>query len=210
MQPAKVTYAKALYDYPGNAEKNVLSFKQGSILEVLIKNEGGWWTGVVDGYAGYFPSNFVVEIDEEEARRLVSGGDEASDSEYSEEYTPRDEEDGGGKVKGGKKHGNKGKYSSSRSQPASPKGETKPSRSGTVIGTGGGTERKAATSAGGKGGSAISSRLQATTPRGDSTDRRHRKDSIGDPSNKDSKKSFFSAFRGFKKKKTKGSTLEVQ
>eukprot|EP01087_Luapelamoeba_hula_P009205 TRINITY_DN2367_c0_g1_i3.p1 TRINITY_DN2367_c0_g1~~TRINITY_DN2367_c0_g1_i3.p1 ORF type:complete len:592 (-),score=118.38 TRINITY_DN2367_c0_g1_i3:39-1814(-) len=176
---AKITYAKALYDYTGNPDKNVLSFKHGAVLEVLIKNESGWWTGVVEGEAGYFPSNFVTEIDAEEAMMLSrntssdvdlsdSGSDILAPTEDGESLSARGPES--------KRPGTKVAFSS-KSQPTTPRGPTHPkthiistdasSRSGTVIGTGieSSSSKKGAGSQVPRSGSAISSRM--TSPRDD-------------------------------------------
>ena len=63
--PAKETpkteYVKALYDYTAG-EDSELSFKEGDVIQV-VDREGdgneGWWTGLLRGKTGTFPTNFT-------------------------------------------------------------------------------------------------------------------------------------------------------
>ena len=48
---------EAIYDYEGEAEGD-LSFKEGDLIQVTAQ-EGEWWTGVLRGVSGIFPSNYV-------------------------------------------------------------------------------------------------------------------------------------------------------
>jgi hypothetical protein len=47
------TQKLALYDYAG--EENELSFSANDTIEVLQKDEGGWWQGQLKGKIGMFP-----------------------------------------------------------------------------------------------------------------------------------------------------------
>jgi len=49
--------AKALYTFTGE-EDNELSFQKGDSL-LIIKNEGEWWEGEINGVRGLLPSNYV-------------------------------------------------------------------------------------------------------------------------------------------------------
>lgn len=51
----------AMYTYESN-EQGDLSFQQGDVV-VVTRKEGDWWTGVVGGKTGVFPSNYVKPRD---------------------------------------------------------------------------------------------------------------------------------------------------
>lgn len=51
---------EALFDYEG-ARDDELSFKQGDVIELVAKEDGGWWKGRLNGKEGLFPTNFVKE-----------------------------------------------------------------------------------------------------------------------------------------------------
>ena len=58
---AKTTRAKALYDYaPQNGDE--LELHVDDVIEVLNKQEDGWWEGQVGGRRGVFPANYVEEL----------------------------------------------------------------------------------------------------------------------------------------------------
>ncbi|ORY87394.1 hypothetical protein BCR35DRAFT_330390 [Leucosporidium creatinivorum] len=61
-------YVQALYAYSG-VDTSSLSFRQGDIIEVLSTLASGWWDGVIcdQKIRGWFPSNYVQRISEEEA-----------------------------------------------------------------------------------------------------------------------------------------------
>lgn len=40
-------------------EEGELEFKRGDVIEVLERNEDGWWKGSLNGRQGIFPSNYV-------------------------------------------------------------------------------------------------------------------------------------------------------
>jgi glutaminase len=55
------------YDYDAQAEGE-LSFGVGVIIVILKRDESGWWQGKLeDGTTGWFPANFVVEIESPQA-----------------------------------------------------------------------------------------------------------------------------------------------
>lgn len=54
----EVLSAVALYDFDKEREED-LEFKRGDIIEILEKNESGWWIGRVNDKIGTFPFNFV-------------------------------------------------------------------------------------------------------------------------------------------------------
>ena len=54
-----VEYVIALYDYEGDRNLLQLDLKKGDKIEVIKKNDSGWWTGILNGKKGLFPINFV-------------------------------------------------------------------------------------------------------------------------------------------------------
>lgn len=59
-------YCRALYDYQ-STDSSSLSFRRGEIIEVLTQLESGWWDGLLGEERGWFPSNYVQPISDEEA-----------------------------------------------------------------------------------------------------------------------------------------------
>ena len=64
-------FCRALYDYQTN-DSSSLSFRKGDIIEVLTRLESGWWDGLLNDERGWFPSNYVVPISDEEAESALS------------------------------------------------------------------------------------------------------------------------------------------
>ncbi|KAJ7645573.1 SH3 domain-containing protein, partial [Mycena polygramma] len=62
-------FCRALYDYEA-LDAATLSFRKGDIIEVL----GGelWWDGLLGDERGWFPSNYVAVISDEEADLALS------------------------------------------------------------------------------------------------------------------------------------------
>jgi SH3 domain len=56
---------RALYDYHSSDSTN-LSFQAGTLIRVLTQLQSGWWDGCIDGERGWFPCNFVTEVDGDE------------------------------------------------------------------------------------------------------------------------------------------------
>ncbi|TPX62785.1 hypothetical protein SpCBS45565_g06925 [Spizellomyces sp. 'palustris'] len=67
---------RALYDYTG-AEESSLTFRKGDVIQVLTQLESGWWDGLCNGERGWFPSNYVSDMetltDAPPAEQLKSG-----------------------------------------------------------------------------------------------------------------------------------------
>jgi son of sevenless-like protein len=59
-------FCRAKYDYQ-SADDASLSFRRGDIIEVLTRLETGWWDGLLGEERGWFPSNYVDIISDEEA-----------------------------------------------------------------------------------------------------------------------------------------------
>lgn len=64
-------FCRALYDYQTN-DASSLSFRKNDIIEVLTQLESGWWDGLLGDERGWFPSNYVTTISDEEAELALS------------------------------------------------------------------------------------------------------------------------------------------
>ena len=51
----------AAFDYTKD-KHDELTFREGSIIYVIKKNDDGWYEGVMDGTRGLFPGNYVEVI----------------------------------------------------------------------------------------------------------------------------------------------------
>jgi son of sevenless len=67
-------FCRALYDYQTN-DASSLSFRKNDIIEVRTQLESGWWDGLLGDERGWFPSNYVAVISDEEAESALSGSD---------------------------------------------------------------------------------------------------------------------------------------
>lgn len=67
-------FCRALYDYQTN-DASSLSFRRGDIIEVLTRLESGWWDGLLGEERGWFPSNYVTVISDQEAEAALSASD---------------------------------------------------------------------------------------------------------------------------------------
>ncbi|CAG7726680.1 unnamed protein product [Allacma fusca] len=64
---------KAIHAYtPVNNDE--LKLAKNDIISVAQKDEGGWWEGTLNGKSGWFPSNYVVELDDLDGSDVVSNG----------------------------------------------------------------------------------------------------------------------------------------
>ncbi|XP_053184935.1 rho guanine nucleotide exchange factor 7a isoform X1 [Scomber japonicus] len=52
---------KARFNFQQNNEDE-LTFNKGDIISVTRQEDGGWWEGMFNGKAGWFPSNYVREV----------------------------------------------------------------------------------------------------------------------------------------------------
>ncbi|KAG6819993.1 hypothetical protein H0H93_006696 [Arthromyces matolae] len=74
-------FCRALYDYEAQSDSS-LSFNRGDIIEVLSQEPSGWWDGLLGNDRGWFPSNYVEPISDEEAERAFLAA-ESSGTEQS-------------------------------------------------------------------------------------------------------------------------------
>lgn len=68
---AQSFFVRALFDFTGQ-DTSSLSFKRGDVIEVLNTLPSGWWDGLLDDERGWFPSNYVQPITEQEAEAALS------------------------------------------------------------------------------------------------------------------------------------------
>ncbi|KAJ8255336.1 hypothetical protein GJAV_G00203710 [Gymnothorax javanicus] len=52
---------KALYDFSSERDDE-LNMKEGDLLDILRKDDSGWWFGTLNGLNGHFPSTYVEEL----------------------------------------------------------------------------------------------------------------------------------------------------
>ncbi|KAF8635804.1 hypothetical protein AX15_000011 [Amanita polypyramis BW_CC] len=70
-EPFQPFFCRALYDYQSQ-DNSALSFRRGDIIEVLSQQPSGWWDGFLGDERGWFPSNYVMIISEEEAEQVFA------------------------------------------------------------------------------------------------------------------------------------------
>ena len=66
LQQLNTSFCRALYDYDAQ-DPSALSFRRDDIIEILTRQPTGWWDGLLGDERGWFPSNYVVIISDEEA-----------------------------------------------------------------------------------------------------------------------------------------------
>lgn len=69
-----VLFCRALYDYEAQ-DASALSFRRDDIIEVLTQQPSGWWDGLLGKERGWFPSNYVIVMTDEEAELAFSTAD---------------------------------------------------------------------------------------------------------------------------------------
>lgn len=67
-------FCRALYDYDAQ-DASALSFRRNDIIEVLTQQPSGWWDGLLGDERGWFPSNYVEVISDEEAELAFSASE---------------------------------------------------------------------------------------------------------------------------------------
>ncbi|KAF9267558.1 ras GEF [Marasmius fiardii PR-910] len=73
-------FCRALYDYTAQ-DASALTFRTGDIIEILSQQPSGWWDGLLGDERGWFPSNYVVIMSEEEAEIHMSGSESNAESQ---------------------------------------------------------------------------------------------------------------------------------
>lgn len=64
-------FCRALYDYKAG-DPSALSLRTGDVIEVLTQQPSGWWDGLLYDTRGWFPSNYVEIIPDEEVDEALS------------------------------------------------------------------------------------------------------------------------------------------
>lgn len=72
-------FCRALYDYQTDNESS-LSFHKDDIIEVLTRLDSGWWDGLLGQERGWFPSNYVTTISDQEADAALSAAEAAANN----------------------------------------------------------------------------------------------------------------------------------
>ena len=60
--PIKGEFYETICDYSDDDE-GMLSFKSGEKVQVLEKDDGGWWLAMIDFQQGWVPSNFLAKLE---------------------------------------------------------------------------------------------------------------------------------------------------
>ncbi|KAF9127657.1 hypothetical protein BGW39_005693 [Mortierella sp. 14UC] len=74
---------RAMYDFHSEDPTN-LTFQRDDVIQVLAQLDSGWWAGLIDGRQGWFPSNYVEVLDENDL-----------ESDDGDEYVEGDDLDSG-------------------------------------------------------------------------------------------------------------------
>ncbi|KAJ7110803.1 hypothetical protein C8R43DRAFT_161492 [Mycena crocata] len=72
-------FCRALYDYEAQ-DIGSLSFGKHAVIEVLTEEASGWWDGMLGSRRGWFPSNYVKVISDEEAAAFLAGAQRQTSS----------------------------------------------------------------------------------------------------------------------------------
>ncbi|PWY99569.1 hypothetical protein BCV70DRAFT_223969 [Testicularia cyperi] len=81
-------FVRALYDFESN-DASSLSFRKGALIEVLTQLESGWWDGLLDNQIrGWFPSNYVEPISDQEAEMELMARSQI-DAHYGLDLAPQ-------------------------------------------------------------------------------------------------------------------------
>jgi len=65
-----ISVAGATYDYTANGD-NELSLRKGDVVKIFEKLDTGWWKGEIDGKIGFFPGDFVDEMEGDELKNML-------------------------------------------------------------------------------------------------------------------------------------------
>ncbi|KAF5359030.1 hypothetical protein D9758_004896 [Tetrapyrgos nigripes] len=82
MSNISALFCRVLYDYEAQAHSE-LSFRRGDIIEIFTQQPSGWWDGLLGDERGWFPSNYVTIISEEEADIALNGSDSSNAESYN-------------------------------------------------------------------------------------------------------------------------------
>ncbi|KTW29649.1 hypothetical protein T552_00858 [Pneumocystis carinii B80] len=71
----RLSLVRAIYDF-NSPKLSSLKFVAGDVIGVLNRMENGWWDGVLGDQRGWFPSNYVQHLDENEINEFENGNDD--------------------------------------------------------------------------------------------------------------------------------------
>ena len=80
-------FCRALFDYQTDNDSS-LSFRRDDIIEVLTRLESGWWDGLLGQERGWFPSNYVTIISDQEADAALAAAEVAAATAQLELQNP--------------------------------------------------------------------------------------------------------------------------
>jgi SH3 domain-containing protein 21 len=64
--------AEAIVEFDYKAERpDELSLTKGDIIRNIVQQEGGWWSGMLNGRKGVFPDNFVRMLEKKKRRKCI-------------------------------------------------------------------------------------------------------------------------------------------
>ncbi|KAF9903850.1 hypothetical protein EC991_003261 [Linnemannia zychae] len=72
---------RAMYDYESEDATN-LTFKKDDVIQVLAQLDSGWWAGHCQGRQGWFPSNYVQVLGDDEEDDLEDDDSQQEDPEH--------------------------------------------------------------------------------------------------------------------------------
>lgn len=82
-------FCRALFDYQTDNDSS-LSFHRDDIIEVLTRLDSGWWDGLLGQERGWFPSNYVTVISDQEADAALAAAEAAAQLEFQNAQAPID------------------------------------------------------------------------------------------------------------------------
>ena len=80
-------FCRALFDYQTDNDSS-LSFRKDDIIEVLTRLESGWWDGLLGQERGWFPSNYVTVISDQEADAALAAAEAVATAQLEFQGAP--------------------------------------------------------------------------------------------------------------------------
>ncbi|KAF8950762.1 hypothetical protein BGZ52_001473, partial [Haplosporangium bisporale] len=84
---------RAMYDFESEDSTN-LTFKKDDVIQVLAQLESGWWAGHCQGRQGWFPSNYVQVVGEDELDSQDEADHDGEDVDGDDLWLPQTTPDG--------------------------------------------------------------------------------------------------------------------
>ena len=56
-----IAHIRATFDYKGRSERE-LSLRRGDTIQIIERQDSGWWNGISNGARGWFPHNYCEEV----------------------------------------------------------------------------------------------------------------------------------------------------